>query len=287
MNQAIALYHKAYPLSEELAQEELALLAYLYCNAIFRHTYLLFAIWSAKGWGAPALSTLLQPSFGHHIVSNLLRADESGSNLEQWSTVAGINRSLVSMTLSQAHGPWLLHLCAADRLTTIQLMAGVYACLGFKRKEAFILREVLSCIMDLIACSRVDEYGSSSRASLSKGLGITDGDSSTASVGAIGVRAGEGTEGNESVLRILRYVCKVFGLDLELVKLSNVQESDRDELPACNDDIDLAHEPFGWLELQVGVIREAIAVAEALPGLRAYLMLWIELNVLPRLCRCC
>ena len=38
-------------------------------------------------------------------------------------------------------------------------------------------------------------------------------------------------------------------------------------LDQCDDDdLQALQEPFGWPELQIGIVREAIAVAEALPG---------------------
>ena len=57
----------------------------------------------------------------------------------------GITRSQIANTLSQTHGPWLLSI------------ASIYDCLGFKRKEVYVLREVISCTMDLIVCGREED----------------------------------------------------------------------------------------------------------------------------------
>jgi hypothetical protein len=80
-------------------------------------------------------------------------------------------------------------------------------------------------------------------------------------------------EGNQSILKLLVCACKVLGVDLEAVGLSKTAdntpsdvEGEDSERKDLEDLTTVAKEPFGWPELQVGVVREAIAVAEALPG---------------------
>lgn len=197
--------------------------------------------------------------------------------------MTGISRSMIAGLLAQAHGPWLLHLGSTERLAILEVMAGIYACLGYRRKEAYILREVLGCVMDLLVCGR-EEHRASSNSSPgigSAGLGIrgvsfTDKANGTER-GSVGIRHNDNIEGNESILRLLKYLCKVLGIDLEAVKLAQPESDvpmngiDEDSLTRSltRSDDDTSHSQgdiYGWPELQIGVIREAIAVAESLPG---------------------
>jgi trafficking protein particle complex subunit 9 len=207
-------------------------------------------------------------------------------NLERLCSVTGISRATIAGLLAQAHGPWLLHLGPRERLAVLETMAGIYACLGYKRKEAYILREVLGCVMDLLVCGR-EEHRGVSRSSPGIGgpglgiRGVNFGDrNSGAEQGSIGVRHNDSAEGNDSILRLLKYVCEVLGINLEAVKLvhSDFNGHTKTEvedgsspyttslLQADDDVLDLSHDVYGWPELQIGVIREAIAVAESLPG---------------------
>jgi hypothetical protein len=152
----------------------------------------------------------------------------------------------------------------------LESTASLYACLGYRRKEAYILREVLGCILDLIGCGREEDgFSRLSSVPLPSGLGIQGPSSSQR--GNVGVRFSENIDGNESVLRLLKYVCKVLGINLDAVRLLETSDADITEVqsaPASVED-DVATEfmePYGWPELQVGVVREAVAVAEALPG---------------------
>lgn len=156
----------------------------------------------------------------------------------------------------------------------------MYACLGYKRKEAYVLREVLGCIMDLMVCGR-EEDGITKVAPQTTGLGIQNGTGTPTNTsmqpkqGNVGIRVNESSLGNESILKLLKHVCRILGIDLDAVKL--VDESSQDADGECSgkggdgetydDGLALEQAEFhGWPELQVGVIREAVAVAEALPG---------------------
>ncbi|KAI6022691.1 TRAPP II complex [Pisolithus marmoratus] len=274
LSEAIGLYLKS--ASPETARDY-SLLALVYVTAVLRQASLLFCVWSSKGWGALAFASMLQPeptSYLQKIIS-----DNSVVGLERLSVITGITRGQIANTLSQAHGPWLLHLGPSERLVTLEFIASIYNCLGFKRKEVYVLREVVSCIMDLVVCGRGEDE--QLRRSDLGGVGLiarpepAEGDDPEApKSGNMGVRRKENLEGNPSILKLLYYACKVLGVNLESV---NPAPTPRDEPNTSHskeesglqregtDVSQTSHVQFGWPELQVGVIREAVAVAEALP----------------------
>jgi hypothetical protein len=182
--------------------------------------------------------------------------------------ITNISRAQISAVIAEAHGPWLLHLGVRERITTLENIAGLYACLGYKRKEAYVLREVLGCVMDLVVIGRDDTGERRSISSPSSGTGIGIQTSETNGSGSLGVRYNERTEGNEAILHIVKYVCSVHGIDIEAVKLvtlgsSPTEVEGKDAIVSTEE---VPSEPFGWPELQVGIVREALAIAEALPG---------------------
>ncbi|KAJ7046805.1 TRAPP II complex [Mycena alexandri] len=271
LSQAITLYHRSPSVDGE---HNYSLLAYLYSCSVLRQASLLFSIWSAKGWGPLAFSTMLQPGPTPYLPPTLSHEGlTSWAHLERLSTLSGISRSNISTVLSQVHGPWLLHLGPRERISILENTASLYACLGYRRKEAYILREVLGCILDLIVCGREEDgFSRLSSVPLPAGLGIQGPNSSGSSQrgGNVGVRFSENMDGNESVLKLLKYVCKVLGINLDAVRL--LENSEANSAPvetsttSIEDEIATEFsEPYGWPELQVGVVREAVAVAEALP----------------------
>ncbi|KAJ8078800.1 hypothetical protein AAF712_001246 [Marasmius tenuissimus] len=260
--QAAALYYKPSPVESE---QTMSLLSYIYSSCVLRHSNLLFAIWSAKGWGPMAFMTMLQSGPTPYLPPTITQETRnSWSKLERLSIISGVSRNSICNALSPAHGPWLLHLGARERISILEVMASIYSCIGYKRKEAYILREVLGCVLDLIVCGRED--GSHPSMSDGMGLGIQGISPALQVPNAVGVRLSERSDGNQSILELLKRVCRVLGVNLDAVKVADPQDpmvTSSMENPA--DD----QETFGWPELQVGVIRESIAVAEALPDFLA------------------
>jgi hypothetical protein len=70
------------------------------------------------------------------------------------TSMSTITRTQIANVAAMAHGPWLMHLQPHDRIRVLSALATVYSCLGFVRKEVYVLREVLSVVMDLIVSAR-------------------------------------------------------------------------------------------------------------------------------------
>ncbi|EMD38404.1 hypothetical protein CERSUDRAFT_113560 [Gelatoporia subvermispora B] len=272
LKQASALYHRTTPQTE--SESTFSLLTYLYTHSVLRQALLLFSVWSTKGWGPHAFSMMMHPdgSFYSPLANSSApsRRRSFHSDLERLTTISGISRAQIASILTQIHGPWLLHLDERERIVVLQALASIYGALGYCRKEAYILREVLGCVMDLIVCGREDETPIRTP---NPGLGIRGitFDGEPASQGVIGVREVEPVEGNDSILRVVKQICKIHGVDLEAVKLTYV--SDRQDFTTMEGNgfeeagnvAETTEAPFGWPELQIGIVREALAVAEALP----------------------
>ncbi|KAI0703613.1 TRAPP II complex [Cytidiella melzeri] len=267
LSQATSLYYRAAPQSD--TDSSYSFVSWFYARAVLRHTYILYACWSAKGWGPLAFSTLLlavpPPTLLEDTVTDAKKMKRmSYGAFQRLTTATGISRSMIADILSQSHGPWLLHLGTRERITILEHVAAMYGILGYQRKEAYVLREVLGCVMDLIVCGR-EETGGSRIAGT--GLGIQGVDVGNGSQGSVGIRTNDNTIGNDSVLRVVKHICKVHGIDLEAVKLESHPDHSSQPLPTHDTAVDtnLFQDTFGWPELQIGIVREAIAVAEALP----------------------
>lgn len=201
----------------------------------------------------------------------------SPQTLYRMTALSSITRTSIATTLSQAHGPFLIHLQQPDQIRILSSLASLYSCLGFKRKEALVLREVQAAVMDLIVCARDENRSSVGRESMSSNssAGFFDRErdsrnSAQSLAGALGVREIENVQGNASVVRLVKYIAEVYGVDISQVKVHEdepvVAVTNEDASPPAKESL-LVTPRFGWSELQVGVVREAIAIAEALPGI--------------------
>ncbi|KAG8937942.1 hypothetical protein FRC00_008884 [Tulasnella sp. 408] len=297
LEQAVSLYSRASPAmssptpSGQPLDTESPTLSLLLCQAALRHSHFLLAVWSNKGMGRSAFDTML----GQTPFQSLSLTSPSESLFQRMSAITSIPRSLIAEAINSAHGPHLMNLLPRDQLQVLSLMAAMFSCLGFRRKEVYILREVLAVIMDMIVASREEATAKAAKAIMSgevtegkspapqnPGLGIAGAGlenshslpNSATSLGAgtVGVRANVSDEGNESILRVVKYVCDIYGVDLSKIGISRPgsdppeddSKGDNNDVAASEED-EGAGEAFGWPELQLGVVREAVAIAEALP----------------------
>ncbi|KZT42062.1 hypothetical protein SISSUDRAFT_980977 [Sistotremastrum suecicum HHB10207 ss-3] len=258
---ASSLYGKAYPNSEM----EATLLTLLYTDSVLRHTQLLFAIWAGKGWGSSAFQTMLNGK-----LPPIFKASApSEADMFRMSAITNISRSQISTILARAHGPFIMHLKHHDRIRVLSSQNLIYRCLGYKRKEAFLLRETLSVVMDLIVSGRRTSRTPNPKTPLT-GLGISSAQTGTTfeGYGTIGIRELENVEGNQSILSMVHYLCGIHGVDLQAVKILAGDEEVHHANGSTNveaNDLPVERPPYGWGELQVGVIREAVAIAQELP----------------------
>ncbi|CAE6490486.1 unnamed protein product [Rhizoctonia solani] len=317
LSQAVSLYWKSNPSTQlsdttpVTADSEYSLLSLLYTEAALRTSTLLFAIWSAKGWGPVAFGTLVRggiPPIFANLASEGANAKSADpidptknlgpalshlsdrptaplAPLLRMSTITQISRAQIANVAGQAHGPWLQHLQPRDRMRALTQLATLYACLGFRRKEVYILRELLACVVDLIICAREETSAILSAGRMSA---VSDANENRAAgwpgaaaganqlgeisegTGEIGVRIAETTEGNESILRIVKYICEIYGVDVSRVQVG-LEDAGAGvgDGGGADDEIELDAPRFGWREVQVGVVREAVQIAEALPDHRA------------------
>ena len=228
---------------------DLPLLSYLYISCVFRHSSLLFSIWSAKGWGPSAFMAMLHPEPLHNPPTLADDAVNSSANPDRMSAVTGILRSDVSIILSQAHGPWLLNLHLQDRLETLQMLARMYSFLGFARKEAYIIRELVNITMDFVVGSKT--------ASSFVEPGRSENNASESS-----------TRDINSLLKLVKHVCSCHGIDLEAIDF--VLEENHNTGLIKNRDARTqlsSSKREGWSELLADIAMESASVAESLSGI--------------------
>lgn len=191
------------------------------------------------------------------------------------SNVAGASRADISLSLSQAHGPWLLHLGPRERIDALRYMADAYSSLGYYRKQAYTLRELLACVMDFIVQGRDDKVSvnpPSTADSKHDSLSLENPPDGTDNGAKVGYRSKDDTEGNDSILQLVLHVCEIHGLDLNAISFCPVSGESRPSISSTSpfDARGRLHQEtadiHGWPGLWVGLAREALTIAEALPG---------------------
>ncbi|KZV90255.1 hypothetical protein EXIGLDRAFT_649508, partial [Exidia glandulosa HHB12029] len=270
MSMAISLYSRASP-SSMLTDVEYSLFSLLLSDSVLRHTNFLFAIWSSKGWGPAALSHMVRPTLPAVFASRPVPE----AHLLTLDAESKVTRSHIASTLAQAHGAFLVHLRPHDKIRVLSAVAATFSLLGYRRKEVYILRELLCVLMDMIVCGREETARASAVTSPVSGGGavspVANGRPRTPNgVGSpvpqqpqqqVTVRAHESTAGNTSILAIVRQICDIYGVPLDSISI--VDDPNTTEPTSGVDAPRQVH--FGWPELQVGSVKEVMAIVQALP----------------------
>lgn len=263
LTQAAGLYQKlpASPGDDDTNSN----IAFVYISSITRHSLALFSIWASKGWGPHAFSAMLHPVNARMLFTEINAVLSKSLYLDSLTASSRITRGEICSVLAQAHGPWILHLGARDRVEILRSMARLYATLDFRRKEAYILRELVGCIMDVLACGR-EERPPQLTPSLEC---LRDGSPSVPQGGDIGFRESEDCTGNDAILRLIERLCIVFGLNLNSTQFANEEEKGSPQIfPGylVQSAVDVVTNSYGWPPLQTAVLQEVMLVVEALPG---------------------
>ncbi|KAM0789161.1 hypothetical protein ACM66B_000010 [Microbotryomycetes sp. NB124-2] len=257
----------------------------VYAEACLRIVHFYMAVWEAGGKIEAALERL---------VLRKRDSDATTSSQEQARLAAmrslspsnNVPRSNIATWVSLAYSPYLASLALPVRLRIIGEIASVFGKIGYRRKESFVLRELAALCAEGVAGKGVEivsraqapspiaeETFDESSGSPKAPATVANGGSTTSKPSRPGispllvpdnsanvrspsiVRTAADATGNDSIVRIAERVCDAFGVCVvprASVSLDNEKLAGR-------------HQRFGWPALQVGVLKDAISIAEALP----------------------
>jgi hypothetical protein len=260
------------------------LLAYLYTGMSLRISHFLLIIWSAGGWGSIALSSLMAHTLPRTFILPLDGEAEKDDHarrkrrryLTLLSSRSQLTRNSIYGHTTGALGPHHRAMTKSEQLTVHVEAIWLARWLDLPRHEAVITREVVKRIGVMVAEGR-EETRRLLAAGFSHSKGVADTAASEASVGlglgmpvapsqTVAVRRKESTVGNEAVLRLFERASGIMGVNLlsweSRVTNTSIFSATEMERPP----------KFGWPELQVEMLKEGIAVAEALPDLPAVII---------------
>lgn len=295
LSQAIELYRKMLPPppsdEEEAPLDPDRAHPLVYAEACLRCARFLLAVWEAEGSIERALERLVLPP-------SLFRGDTTPTSPEQariaqLTSLAPSNtvpRSSIATWVSLAYGPHLASLSLSIHLRVTSEIATLFGRIGYRRKESFVLRELAALCGEAVAGRGIEVFNADPTSFANEPILEEDesGDIGTAATppprtqinplllpggggerGASIVRTTSDPAGNESIIRIAEKVCDAFGIVVvpKAPRRMDKQEKRKSLMQGRPIEIQESGQGhFGWPSLQVGVLRDAIGIAEALPG---------------------
>ncbi|GAA5925915.1 hypothetical protein JCM1841_004039 [Sporobolomyces salmonicolor] len=269
----------------------------IYSEACLRCAHFLLAVYEARGSMPKALERLVSPSLAaSSLTSPTSTIDHARTaRLASLAPSNTVPRSSIAQWISNAYSPHLALLSLPIRLRITAEVASLFGRIGYRRKEAFVLRELAALCAEGVAgkgievfpvdgalapspipeepsIRRVDRAAAPDDALLSNGASrkppIRVAADRTASI----VRTMSDSAGNDSIVRIAEKVCEAFGIRVAPQLTVADAKTDRRKSLMQGLTLEIMESgvgTFGWPGLQMGVLKDAIAIAEALPDYQA------------------
>lgn len=183
--------------------------------------------------------------------------------LAQLASQSKVTRHSILGHAEAAVAPFRQAMTKAEQLSIYVEVVRLARWLEMERKEAAATREVVKLVGAVVVEGREEHRhllshaagqtygGDTSSAALNYGTGVPS---------AVVARRKETTHGNNSISELIERMCAILGVDL----LALGEPNEEYQVAQPSDGLKEPH--FGWPELQVEVIKEAITISEALPG---------------------
>jgi hypothetical protein len=251
------------------------LLAYLHVNLTLRLAHFLLIIWAAGGWGSIALSCFMGhtlprsfPSLSPSIANSATASLEQRRRQKELSVLshrAQMPRHEIFQHVELALAPHHQALTKTERIALLVEAVWVARWLGLPRKEAAVTRILVKRLALVIVEARdearrannpgIPRQAREAEAAVGLGFGIP------VQTARVAVRRKESTEGNASIIELLERTLTTMGID----PLSFTNSSPLDPPEPPHDTKPDRSRHYGWPELQVEIMKEAIAISETLP----------------------
>ncbi|GAA5969112.1 hypothetical protein JCM3765_002183 [Sporobolomyces pararoseus] len=251
----------------------------LFAEASLRCAYFLLAVYEAHGSMPKALERLVSSSaHSPSPHSSDIESSQEQAKTAQLASLAPSNtvpRSSIALWISSAYSPHLATLSLPIRLRITSEVANLFGRIGYRRKEAFVLRELAALCAEGVAGRSIEVFPVGSSAGVG-GSGINgvpspileaDGATTSRAKPASIVRTTTTTVGNDSIIRLSERVCTAFGIQVAPRAAAGGKKGKRMSVMQGRalEITENGTGSFGWPQLQVGVLKDSIAIAETLP----------------------
>lgn len=223
----------------------------LYIEACLRSAKFLLAVHEAQGSMPKALQRLvLPPQAKDSQMSSAEQARQARLNsLVPSNTVP---RSSIAIWLNSAYSSHLQSLDPPVRIRALSEIAALYARVGYRRKEAFVLREIAALCADAAVQQMVGDasLGSPRGKPFSPKIPVINEANGTERAGGQRARVD-----STALVSVLGKVCEAVGLGAALEALASAGDVAR---------------VYGWPAVQLGILKDAALMAEAVQGALQY-----------------
>ncbi|KAI8098748.1 TRAPP II complex [Halteromyces radiatus] len=225
----------------------------VYAEACIKVSRLLLTVYINKGWNDQVLALVVQGKISPSPNTDGLppsvnippTTSPETTNKTKTTTVIPIPRYEIAEWVMRIWSTQLDQLPLLDQINFMTQMSTILSCIGYHRKAAWSMHESIHCMLPLLI---------QSRATLSNAPRDP----------------GKGSEkNNDGILQVLKRICEVYGIGernvLDGGALNAMQNQDQGTSAHQARSLYKQNARVGWATLQIDILRQCIAISEALP----------------------
>lgn len=265
----------------------------IHSSACIAYARLLLAIWASSGWNAECFDQLIYGGVPPALVED---ARPGPAMYAALSKDSGVRRHEIAVPTSLALSHSVAALKPPDQIAILCSLANVYGCIGFARREAYLLRQLQAAVVSLLARALI--LNPREPITIASALRQIAGPDHTVLGTMVTQTLTSGLgEGADAVLILALQICETYGINVDIDPLKNIppnhilsraavtgkttttgepllkkkQLNARASWGAQQDvtgelDLVLLQEEaaFGWADLQIALLKDTICVAEML-----------------------
>ncbi|GAA5873361.1 hypothetical protein JCM3774_000758, partial [Rhodotorula dairenensis] len=243
----------------------------LYAEACLRSAKFLLAVHEAQGSMPKALQKLVSPTWPE--AQSESGADQARrARLNSLAPSNTVPRSSIASWLDSAYSPYLATVSVPTRIRVLAEVANCFARIGYRRKEAFVLREVAALCTDRAAIQQrsntlqdsAEKRGLDLRLDMGP-LPYVDGTNGKARP-TPRRRAVAPADTQLQVLGLVERACTAYGLTIAATAQNGaeIRPQAGDTSWVEQERTSSAEHRFGWPSIQLGVLQDAMRMTEAL-----------------------
>lgn len=204
----------------------------IHANACISYSRFLLSIWASGGWNGECFDQLLYGGIPPSLVEfSELDKSKIKSVFLKLSKDSLISRNEISIAASKALTYSSGVLKPTDQIQVLSSIANIFGCIGFNRKESYILRKLQSLIITLIGKSILSQpklKEIQTKPLKFDELNVEDFDhASRHSLGTLVSQIEKDNQefGNDSILLLAAHVCEVYSINFDLEPLIGIPKS--------------------------------------------------------------
>ncbi|PWN93852.1 hypothetical protein FA10DRAFT_248239 [Acaromyces ingoldii] len=191
----------------------------IHTNACLSYSRLLLAIWASGGWNGETFDQLLYGGVPPALAET---TRPTLAVYTQHSTASSVQRSDIASPASLALTHSARALKAPDQVHLLCSLASIFGCIGFARREAYLLRQLQTLVVSLLAKAIIQQRRQTAVASTSlRKTALAAAEERLGSLVSQVAWEGAG-EGTDSVLVLALQTCETYGVNVDVLPLSNI-----------------------------------------------------------------